>query len=265
MLGMLSLAQGGSLNYAEGFNTDTSVIIPWGSDVEVTHETLGGNGYAKLNFVNDNRGGAYTYGPGKTPLPSGFGVLRQSIDIYVDPDSATVGTPIVWTMEVGLQNAAGTTNYGEFDFFGKWVQDDGEGDSDFEDLDNDNDTTDWVYKLGRNNDFRGAPVVVEQAGWFTFTSEWIDDGTSLTNHNYITQDGTLLFEGDSAQSPWTSSPAGYKTGYMWIFGRNGSTETLGLDNLSYQATGAVPEPLTMLAVGSAVAGLGGYIRRRRRG
>ena len=29
--------------------------------------------------------------------------------------------------------------------------------------------------------------------------------------------------------------------------------------------GAVPEPLTMLAVGSAVAGLGGYIRRRRRG
>ncbi len=27
----------------------------------------------------------------------------------------------------------------------------------------------------------------------------------------------------------------------------------------------VPEPLTMLAVGSAVAGLGGYIRRRRRG
>jgi hypothetical protein len=32
------------------------------------------------------------------------------------------------------------------------------------------------------------------------------------------------------------------------------------DNL----TTAVPEPLTMLAVGSAVAGLGGYIRRRRR-
>ncbi len=40
---------------------------------------------------------------------------------------------------------------------------------------------------------------------------------------------------------------------------NSETET---SLLSTRA--AVPEPLTMLAVGSAVAGLGGYIRRRRR-
>ena len=35
-----------------------------------------------------------------------------------------------------------------------------------------------------------------------------------------------------------------------------------IDNYEYGS--AVPEPLTMLAVGSAVVGLGGYIRRRRR-
>ena len=35
-----------------------------------------------------------------------------------------------------------------------------------------------------------------------------------------------------------------------------------IDNFQYGS--AVPEPLTMLAVGSAVVGLGGYIRRRRR-
>lgn len=33
---------------------------------------------------------------------------------------------------------------------------------------------------------------------------------------------------------------------------------------SILGTGTIPEPLTMLAVGSAIAGVGGYIRRRRR-
>jgi hypothetical protein len=37
-----------------------------------------------------------------------------------------------------------------------------------------------------------------------------------------------------------------------------------VDDITFEPTSAVPEPLTMLAVGSAVAGLGGYIRRRRR-
>jgi putative flippase GtrA len=36
------------------------------------------------------------------------------------------------------------------------------------------------------------------------------------------------------------------------------------DNVRLEAVAPVPEPMTMLAFGSAVAGLGGYIRRRRR-
>ena len=93
-----------------------------------------------------------------------------------------------------------------------------------------------------------------------------------------------------AKSPYTNPASGLIDG--WQFDENGgfigvSWQNTGLYNIDpatgetttlYQAiTGVtnghtmsgldavVPEPLTMLAVGSAVAGLGGYIRRRRRG
>jgi hypothetical protein len=251
----LTAGQAHALSYYEDFNTDASAMNEYGGTV--THVSDSGNSYAKIDLNADTRGGAYTYGPGKTILSGGFGILRQSMDIYVDPSSATVGTPITWTLEVLLRTSSGNA-YGEFDFFGRWLQDS-------EDLDGDGETTDWIYKLGRNNDWRSAPTVVDQAGWFTFTSEWIDDGSTLTNHNYISQGGNILFTGDAVQSPWGANSGGAETGYMWLYGRNDSTATLSVDNIRYEVTqqAPIPEPVTLLAFGSAVVGLGGYIRKRR--
>jgi hypothetical protein len=45
--------------------------------------------------------------------------------------------------------------------------------------------------------------------------------------------------------------------------RDGYTYEAYVDNIAVNGV-AIPEPMTMLAFGSAVAGLGGYIRRRRR-
>jgi hypothetical protein len=50
----------------------------------------------------------------------------------------------------------------------------------------------------------------------------------------------------------------------WTFTVRLTEDTQQQDFSIVSSRAAVPEPLTMLAVGSAVAGLGGYIRRRRR-
>ncbi len=58
---------------------------------------------------------------------------------------------------------------------------------------------------------------------------------------------------------WGDSQSNYLgEAYVW------DVQVTLKDGSEFEA-GAVPEPLTMLAVGSAVVGLGGYIRRRRRG
>lgn len=237
-------------SFSDGPGTSTMAYLPSEQAVQ-------------LQLTGSTRTGHYTYGPGKTFIPTNS-TLRQSLDIYIDPSIMTAGTASVWTMEVLLRKADGGAA-GEFDFFGKWVQDDGEGDANFEDLDGDGETADWIYKLGRNNDWRSDPTVVTEAGWYTFTTEWVDDGTTLTNHNYISQNGTVLFQGDAVKSPWTSNPLGYETGYMWIYGRDRSTATLKLDNLRYELVSAapIPEPITAMALLAGISGVGGYLRRRK--
>jgi len=51
-------------------------------------------------------------------------------------------------------------------------------------------------------------------------------------------------------------------GFVLYYDRN-VFQGIGLDNPELLIV--VPEPLTMLAVGMGIAGLGGYIRKRRRG
>jgi hypothetical protein len=99
---------------------------------------------------------------------------------------------------------------------------------------------------------------VDQAGWYTFASEWTSDGTSLTNTNTISQGGTVLFEG-STVGALTPDSEGYESGYMWLYTRDDYTTTLGVDNLTYIA---IPEPATV-----SLLGMGAWmlIRKRRAG
>ena len=199
-------------------------------------------------------GGVYTYGPGPTFLPTGFGTFTQSVDIFVDPTAAT--GPLKWSLEVHLfggdylnSTTPNYSRYGEFDFFGYYEQD----------L-----TGNWVYSLGRSGN---APVIVDQAGWYTFSVSWMDDGTNASNLVSITDKATNIttYLGHSASysdtNPWISSNDGYSTGYMWAFTRTGS-ETLAFDNISYQWTPAnVPAPGALLLAGIGTA-LVGKVRRR---
>ena len=89
--------------------------------------------------------------------------------------------------------------------------------------------------------------------------------------------GTLgtdtITDGDSTQ--WSleaatgAVPVGTATVRIDIYGTARSGDPDGyIDNVDFRITGAappIPEPATMCALGLAVAGLGGYIKRRRRG
>ncbi len=247
-------------NSALFFNEDyTSDVGSWISfnGGELIHQGSGATGHILATSVMGSDNGAYTYGPGKTSIPYGFNSLRYGADIYIDPSQQTDGIAMQWSLSTILRNAAGNTALFEFDFYGKWVQDDGEGDANFADLDGDNDTTDWIYKIGRNNDWRTAPVLVEEPGWYTFTSEYLDNGTNAANNNYISKDDTILFNAQPAGGGNIASELdGYETGYMWFFSREGEA-SVGIDNLTYVHTPAatsVPEASSLVMVG-----LGGLI------
>ena len=88
--------------------------------------------------------------------------------------------------------------------------------------------------------------------------------------------GTLgtdtITDGDSTQ--WSleaatgAVPVGTETVRIEIYGTARSGDPDGyIDNVDFRITGAappIPEPATMCALGLAVAGLGGYVRKRRR-
>jgi hypothetical protein len=94
--------------------------------------------------------------------------------------------------------------------------------------------------------------LVEDAGWYTFVTEWTDDGTSSTivnTHSIKDSGGNLLFQGSAAGTANTSA-TGYLSGYVWAYHRSGVGVTLEMDNLGYVVT-PVPEP----SAHAALAGL----------
>jgi len=96
-------------------------------------------------------------------------------------------------------------------------------------------------------------------GTNTDSASWFDDVTGVTSF-------TLGYETrTNGQFPFNGSLDDFAVfDYVLTSEQLSNVITLGAEN--FQGLGSViPEPMTVLAAGLSVAGLGGYIRRRRRG
>ena len=87
---------------------------------------------------------------------------------------------------------------------------------------------------------------------------------TLTNASILSQiagatPGQYVAFGMSNSIGITGDPVGNSTAETYGFQMSQAT-----GNYALTVSGPIPEPMTMLAVGLAVAGLGGYIRKRRR-
>ena len=229
--------------YDQGFETDTTGVSEFGGTVtRVTSGTGGvtsssGGHHAVLNIIVDD--GAYTFGnPPANPshgdqfyFAPGFGTVTQSIDIYIDPAMGAVGD--YWDMEVTLEDDEGNGGYGEFNFQGQ--------------------KTSEGYFIGRHT----PAYEVTAAGWYTFATMWTEGATELLDSHTITGPGGFYADlGDMAGAQPALNPNGATAGYMWIFGRESSSLSLAIDNISY-----TPEPATMSLL--ALGGLALLKRRRR--
>jgi hypothetical protein len=105
----------------------------------------------------------------------------------------------------------------------------------------------WVYGEGHTGDQSPPLSSLPGKEWYRVSQAALPDDMSL-NQMII---APLLLNSPAIDNDETTT-------IRW------SGVQIGDPISTQQAPPAVPEPMTMLAFGSAVAGLGGYIRRRRR-
>jgi len=151
---------------------------------------------------------------------------------------------------------------------------------------NDSGGNKWNFRVQSSNGTDGA-IRVEVSGgyivgstditdqeWHHVAATWADDGSPDVTDVKLYVDGVL--EGVSAQQAQSINTSNGKIVQIgtdhanrrwkgWIDDTQVYSRALTDSEISSLANPVViPEPVTMLAVGLSVAGLGGYVRRRRR-
>ena len=90
----------------------------------------------------------------------------------------------------------------------------------------------------------------------------LDSGASSISFDELILNG-LALPGTYVLLDWNDAP-GFTNTFSGIqLNGVGTVETLG-NTLVLTATSVIPEPMTMIALGMGIAGIGGYIRKRRR-
>jgi hypothetical protein len=184
------------------------------------------------------------------------GLFYGGVDKQLD---VSTGLATVWVEEATLELYAAPTSQ---------INGDQEGPEYVSARRTANDTyTGWVEP--NNNDW--VPLLQLKTDYFKFVPTGFSTG-STTIYASVTdseaalntfQWNKLLLDMPNTFT-WDDAAYGSGTSDLWlsfgITGDNKGWSNKGIDNGGF---GAVPEPLTMLAVSGAVMGLGGYIRRRR--
>lgn len=114
---------------------------------------------------------------------------------------------------------------------------------------------------------------VTSSGWYRFGWQFslpTTAGDPVVVDWMLLDDTGVMQYGYSEDAAVTAAQAGGNR-YMWFIGRGTDYDSLMIDNavfdygeLPVTQTQVIPEPLTMLGVGSALIGLGSYLRRRRK-
>ena len=277
---MASFASANTPVYNQGFESDSAGIVNYPGPVTRVASgggTLGvtsanGGYHAEVALDGTYGDGFYTWNGGASSVWPGY--IKQSISVYINPAAGTTGDG--WFWDAGINNDGGM-----------WARGGGFGVQK---------TGGSTWSLGAEDDYGGydyvghtgfthtnnTPLNITTAGWYTLETEWVE---STVNPPYIDQVNSVLSQ--SGGLLWTDrvngvlSTPGWAGGisYSWL-GSQGpqdgdiaalgysvqanTMELLAVDNVYGEIgpAGAVPEPGTMLLLGTGALGLLGYARRR---
>jgi hypothetical protein len=262
--------------------SSTNFVTDTNGQVSVWLRARNANSSDTVNLVPDNNNRYVLAKPNTTSdFSFEFQFTPASDDVVMSGTGAGVVGSNYWLkLEIDGDPSAGVDFTGAGVTFSSWVFDDDDGDGQFvkspngdiDDRDDDltNGTTDSSWESGDDREE------------LTADSSW-DDGDSLIIDNTAVRNGPVSFTGfapngssnlpeyvvvNSWRPKWWVENAVASGGLydLQLSVYNGDPDVDGTAELASVRAQAkvVPEPLTMLAVGSAVVGLGGYIRRRRR-